>query len=40
MTVQEIKEFLDLLSKLDEETQMQIFYMIKGAALVAHGADG
>lgn len=40
MTVQEIKEFLDLLSKLDEETQMQILYMIKGAALVAHGTDG
>ncbi len=36
MTVQEIKEFLDLLSKLDEDTQMQILYMIKGAALVAH----
>lgn len=39
MTVQEIKEFLDLLSKLDEETQMQILYMIKGAVLVAHSED-
>lgn len=36
MTVQEVKEFLELLGQLDKETQTQILYMIKGAALVAN----
>lgn len=35
MTVQEILDFLNLLSQLDEETQKELLYMIKGAALVA-----
>lgn len=35
MTVQEVKEFLELLDQLDKEAQLRILYMIKGAALVA-----
>lgn len=36
MTVQEIKEFLELLGQLDADTQKELLYMIKGAALVAN----
>lgn len=39
MTVQEILDFISLLSQLDKETQKELLYMIKGAALVADRAN-
>lgn len=35
MTVQEMLDFIALVSQLDRETQKELLYMIKGAALVA-----
>lgn len=34
VTIEEIKEFLENLSKLSEEKQKEFLYMVKGAAFV------
>lgn len=35
MTLQEITEFLEMLSSMDQDFQREFYYMVKGAALVA-----
>ena len=38
MNIKELIEFIALLQKLDRKKQAEIYYMIKGAALVAEKA--